>query len=824
MDRLVAALDRRQHPRQGLQQQQYENGIEVKLYCIRPFDSDGVAFLDGFLYGNTNAISRLNISLCDLISRPQSRHDNDDSDSIDGEGRERDDRVVVSSSSTNRSTATPTTALDVICRFLASPREQHATALKSITFMACHLTNEHARRIVHALRYACRHQDPTITQLDLSRNDLHGVDGGVILGDYLILLSLQLTQLNISRNAGLGPDAMMQSNLRLGLNRCKNLVKLNLHGCKIGNLGLSQLCLSLDKDAPIEEFDIGDNDLRGSTAGVCLAFIVQQMVTRLVTLDVSCNPQLGADGVMALGKALVYQHQHHYGERRLQTLSLSECGMGNVGIGCLDQALKESLLGNNHNGNNGVLGIYKSLRNLHLARNHISNGAALGSLLQPFAGLQRCTLSGNPLGPSGAAGMGPVAVHFLCHALQHLQMTNCRLGNAGIDYMITHVFAKTPSLQTIQLGSNHDDVLYPPMMPLAIMGHGHTQQQQHQPYAALHFDTNQGAPRSLPATQPEKCAACQEYYREKAELEKLPCGRHYLHSSCLHSWRSTASANTTTTTAQQCPLCREEEQQQQESATFTAALPPSMVAASPPHAKVVVASPTHSKASPGHAKASPGHAKVVASPAHAKAVASQPAHSKVVASQPAPAKAVASQPVHSKVVVASQPAPAAKAVDDTSNVRQAATMRPAAAATAGLDEMVETEMAMAEQDGTPCNNTLAASTAAAAASLQRRPEEGWHSAAVEQGLRASSISAVAAPGRAAPREADDNDDDDDGDDDDYHDAADAQERRDERRDADENDAADDHDYDDDDEFTERAIGNESEQGAGGVLEDYSEMN
>jgi Ran GTPase-activating protein (RanGAP) involved in mRNA processing and transport len=577
MDRLVAALDRRQHPRQGLQQHQHDGqngGIEVKLCCIRPFDSDGVAFLDGFLYGNTNSISSLNISLCDLSSLPPSRYDHDDL-------RERDDRVVSSSS---RSTAAPTTALDVICRFLANPREpQHATAaLKSITFMACHLTNEHARRIVHALRFgSSRHHDPTITQLDLSRNELQGVDGGVILGEFLTLLSLQLTHLNISRNAGLGPDALQQSNLRLGLSKCKKLVKLTLHGCKLGNVGLSQLCLALDKDGPIEEFDIGDNDLQGSTAGVCLAFVVQQMMSSLISLDVSSNPQLGADGVMALGKALVHHHAC-----RLQTLSISDCGMGNAGVECLDKVLKESLGKNNNN--NGPVGIYKSMTHLHLARNNISNGAAVGSLLQPFARLQRCTLSGNPLGPGGAAELGPVVILFLGNALQHLQMTNCRLGNAGIDYMITHVFAKCPSLQTIQLGSNHDDVLYPPMMPLALIGHGQAQQQQQQQqqqYAALHYNNqNQGAPRSLPPTRPEKCAACQDYYREKAELEKLPCGRHYLHSSCLHSWHHTAAV-ANNNDAQQCQLCREEQKQQQSSISTAVAASP----AAP--AKKVVASP-----------------------------------------------------------------------------------------------------------------------------------------------------------------------------------------------------------------------------------------
>jgi hypothetical protein len=659
MDRLVTALDRC-HRRQGeeeeqQQQQQHEDngtrqvGMPVEIRCIRPFDADCVAFLDGFLYGNTNTISSLHFALCELSPPPPCAvRDDDDHDPGNYSYyyyRERDvDRRVLpvmvqsslatttSNTTSTTTTTTTTTALDAICRFLACPRTSRhtttgTTALKSLTFMACHLTNENARRIVQALRFSStcnssgssssshrnthhhhqpdhaaaaaaatttdHHQHPivpittTIAQLDLSRNELHGVDGGVIVGEFLILVASQLTHLNLSHNPGLGSDAMMPGNMRRGLSQCTRLVKLNLHGCMIGNTGLAQLCLALPllPEAPMEELDVGDNDLQGGTAGVGLAFMIQHMI-RLKTLIVAGNPQLGPDGILALGKALVHcsttcppsgRRRHH---EFLTTLSVSDCGMGNVGVEYLDQVLQESLLGKNtyhnnhhHHHSSSTVGIYKSLTHLHLARNNISNGAALGSLLSPFTRLQRCTLSGNPLGPSGVADLGPVVVAAqLGRSLQHLQMTNCRLGNAGIDYTITQIYAKSPSLQTIQLGSNHDAAL--PHMHMVSMecGHEHHHQQQH---LALYYNNNipDRAPPLIPRS--EKCGMCHDCYRENAELKKLPCGRHYVHSSCLYSWRRNNDAVAIGRNAQvhECPFCRQEATADQSSTTTTALVP-----------------------------------------------------------------------------------------------------------------------------------------------------------------------------------------------------------------------------------------------------------
>ena len=191
----------------------------------------------------------------------------------------------------------------------------------------------------------------------------------------------------------------------------RQLDALLLDGTPIGDHGATVLADALAPDEPLE-FDVslalGATGL-GAIGGIALAAALRSKTSRLLSVSLNWNEQLGDDGAAAIGNALV-------GNVALRELGLARCGISDAGAARLGL---------------GLQGRSSVLHTLELEGNAIgpAGAQALGTALETNMGLDSLGLALNHLGADGAAAL---ALGLRRNAnLTSLNLAGCELGDDG---------------------------------------------------------------------------------------------------------------------------------------------------------------------------------------------------------------------------------------------------------------------------------------------------------------------------------------------------------------------------------------------------------
>jgi hypothetical protein len=179
------------------------------------------------------------------------------------------------------------------------------------------------------------YRNTSIKVLDMSENELGGMESAIILRD-ILRSNKTITTLDLSGNT-FGETTGAVDCIAEGLGSSQTLLKINLSRCDLGDVDVSTLGQTLgSRNTTLQKLSLGANSSTSASVGVLLDTMAQNS-HHITDLDLRSN-RIGNEGASLLARSL-----GNNALPNLTRLSLFRCGIGDDGFIALISALEQNI-------------------------------------------------------------------------------------------------------------------------------------------------------------------------------------------------------------------------------------------------------------------------------------------------------------------------------------------------------------------------------------------------------------------------------------------------------------------------------------------------